>query len=138
MRILPVTLSAVVVFAALSALIHGRQLPVEPSATARPGYPTLAQVQVLNKLPADAVSVRVFNPDPLPTTVVGVPTVALVPGSAVDTRVVRQRWEYRQIVTANGVDPTAELNTAGAEGWEVAGASPFDARQTAWLLKRVR
>lgn len=34
-------------------------------------------------------------------------------------------WEYRQLYKPNGETPDeAELNTLGAEGWELAGVSP--------------
>ena len=149
MRMLSAAVIVLVAFVAASSWTGAQQLPLTPPLRSpqqvppemdgnRPGYPSLAQVLVVNKVPADSVPVRVFNADPVPTTVVGVPTVALTTGTAVDARQVRQRWEYQQIVTLNGADPVSELNAAGADGWEVAGASPSDARHTAWLLKRVR
>jgi hypothetical protein len=136
-RMLHVAGIVIIAFVGVSSFTNAQQSPGSQVET-RPGYPTIAQVHVLNNVPADSVSVRVFNTDPVPTTVIGVPTVALTTGTAVEARQVRQRWEYRQIVTVNGTDPTKEFNAAGEEGWEVAGASPSDARHTAWLLKRVR
>jgi hypothetical protein len=110
-----------------------QQLPLQNN---RPGYPTLAQIQVLNKLPADAVAVKVFNTEPLATSVVGVPTVALTTGSSIDTRASRQRWEYRRLLVTNGSDPVDALNAAGAEGWDAVGMLPVDATRSAILLKR--
>jgi hypothetical protein len=110
-----------------------QQLPLQNN---RPGYPTLAQVQVLNKLPADAVAVKVLNTEPLATSVVGVPTVALTTGSSIETRASRQRWEYRRLLVANGSDPVDALNAAGADGWDAVGMLPVDATRSAILLKR--
>lgn len=102
----------------------------------QPGQPTLARVHILNRDRAEAVPVKVQNTgDSLPVVVVGEPTVSLAASAVVAARATRQVWEYRRIVVGAGEDPTAALNTAGAEGWEAVGG--MAAGTTAmWLLKR--
>jgi len=103
-----------------------------------PGYPTIAQVRVVNAARDEAVPVVIrADADPVPVTVIGAPSVALLPTTVVATRSARQAWEYRQMVIAGGQDAAAALNAAGADGWEaVAGLGGVDG--TVWTLKRPR
>jgi hypothetical protein len=105
----------------------------------RPGYGSIAQTQITNRSAAEAVPVRIFNgSEPVPTTVVGVPTVALTTGSTVESRSARQRWEYQRIALVTGADPTAALNAAGADGWDAVGIVSMEPGRSAVLMKRPR
>ena len=104
----------------------------------QPGFPTLAQVHVLNRNRADAVPVMVLSGgDMLPVTVVGEPTVALSKTAVVATRPVRQAWEYRQLSVPASQDPAGALNTAGGDGWEALGPVVVGSN-VVWTLKRPR
>jgi hypothetical protein len=110
-----------------------------PLAQNDPGRPTPADVHILNRGPAEAVPVLVQGlTGTLPVTLTGTPTVALAPGAAVDARAARQVWEYRQLVVAASVDPSADLNAAGADGWEAVGVGPAGADSVRFVLKRPR
>jgi hypothetical protein len=104
----------------------------------QPGFPTLAKVHVLNRERTEAVPVKVQGGgDVLPVSVVGEPTVVLLPTAVVSTRTARQLWEYRRIVVAAKEDPTAALNSAGGEGWEAVGSATLG-ETIVWMLKRPR
>jgi len=134
-RLLSIVIFGLAMLCVASSLTGAQQAPPGP----RPGYPTLAQVQILNKLPADAVAVKVYNTgDPVAATLVGVPTVALTTGTAIDARHAVQRWEYSRVLAPNAGDPTDLLNRAGQDGWEVVGSWPADSGRTGWVLKRPR
>jgi hypothetical protein len=126
---------ALLIVAALSASASSPRAQQET----RPGYGSIAQMQITNRSAAEAVPVRVFNAsEPVPTTVVGVPTVALTTGSAVESRSARQRWEYQRIALVTGADPTAALNAAGADGWDAVGIVSMEPGRSAVLMKRPR
>lgn len=134
-RLLSIIILALATLFAASSFTGAEQVP----AGQRPGYPTPAEVQILNRLPADAVAVKVYNTgDPVAATLVGVPTVALTTGTAIDARHALQRWEYSRVVAPNAGDPTELLNRAGQDGWEVVGSWPADSGRTGWVLKRPR
>jgi hypothetical protein len=126
--------AALVVLAALAR----SSSPVRAQAQNQPGFPTLARVQVLNADRSEAMPVKVVNSgDVLPVSVVGAPTVALLPTAMIGVKVSRQGWEYRQVVVAASEDATLALNQAGNDGWEAiaVGAGP---RGAVWTLKRPR
>ncbi|HEY7474538.1 MAG TPA: hypothetical protein VH679_05965 [Vicinamibacterales bacterium] len=107
-----------------------------------PGRPTQARVYVLNRDRADAIPVTVQGvgaTDPLRVTFTGNPAVTLSDTSMVQTKAVRQNWEYRQITMRAADDPTPQLNTAGAEGWEALGpAVTLPNGDVRFVLKRPR
>lgn len=76
------------------------------------GLPTLAKVYVLNAARSEAISVKIVDAEPVSVLITGVPTVAA------QTTVVRQRWEYRTVTVARGVDPVNMLNALGNDFWE--------------------
>src|SRR5262245_44444187 len=108
------------------------------STQARPGYPTIGEVFVLNRDRADALPVKIQSTgDVVPVTFASEPTVNVSPKAVVATRIVRQAWEYRQLVLKTAEDPTAALNAAGNDGWEAVGATA-SGTVVSWTLKRPR
>jgi hypothetical protein len=78
-------------------------------------------VWIQNRGDAEAVPVSIQNLErtqPLRVQVVGTPTVR-IDASSGQPRSARQAWEYRSLTVPSGQDPTAALNTAGADGWEM-------------------
>jgi hypothetical protein len=67
-----------------------------------------------------------------------VPAVTFAAGAVVESRSGRQRWEYRRVPIASGVDPIEALNAAGAEGWDAVGVVEMGVGRTAVLMKRPR
>ncbi len=87
-----------------------------------PGRPTIARMYILNRADSEAVPVTLRGASELvPVAITGVPKVAFESDATVATRASRQRWEYRQVPVAAGVDATVALNAAGADGWEAVG-----------------
>jgi hypothetical protein len=117
------------------------QVPV-PLPDNDPGRPTPNRVYVINRDRADAIPVSVrdlVSNEPVRVTVTGTPSVTLNQSAAVETRVGRQAWEYRQVTLPAGEDPTPVLNAAGAEGWEAIGSPIMISNNSARLiLKRPR
>lgn len=103
-----------------------------------PGMPTQARMVIINS-PAQPVPVVVAaGGDVQPVTMIGTPSVSLVPGTVVAAQTARQGWEYRTIQATPGQDPTSALNVAGVEGWEAVGIMPGGVGSTQILLKRPR
>lgn len=121
--------SMLVSFVALAA--------VGQEGTRVPGELTQAKVWIQNRGSGEAVPVSILQPasEPLAVRIAGIPTVTASPSTLVQTRVARQRWEYRE-VSAAGQDLTGVLNGAGAEGWEAVDSWPGSAGQTVVLMKR--
>ena len=104
----------------------------------QPGFPTLAQVHIINRDRGDAVPIKVQNTgDSLPVIVVGEPTVGLAPNATVATRSARQIWDYRRLVVPVATDATAALGAAGLEGWEAVAAT-IVGTNAVWTMKRPR
>jgi hypothetical protein len=107
-----------------------------------PGKPTLARVYVINRDRADAVPVTiqaVASTEPLRVTVTGTPSVVLSETTPVNSRLVRQNWEYRQITMPITGDPAPTLNQAGGEGWDLVGSGiPLPNGEVRFVLKRPR
>jgi hypothetical protein len=86
--------------------------------TAQLGQPTQERVWIQNRGDAEAIPVRIESVAgetlPLRVQVVGAPIVSGGPMRAA-------QWEYQNVTIPAGQDPTAVLNTAGAEGWEATG-----------------
>jgi hypothetical protein len=102
-----------------------------------PGYPTVAQVRVVNGPADEAVPVAIRPGAPLTVTVTSTPPVTFAAATVLATREARQQWEYRQLAVGTGQNVEAALNAAGAEGWEaIAVVSP--AGTTQWMMKRPR
>ena len=127
-------------FAATVVLTAGVVTIAAPGQnTERPGYPTRPSVWVENRGPAEAVPVvleNVATSAPLPVQIVGTPTVNIGPATTVQARHIRQQWEYRTISAPRGQDVTAPLNSAGMDGWEVAGVQMLDQGGTVFVLMR--
>ena len=137
---------AIVVLAlSCAAAIAGRAiLSAQPSVVAQqndPGKPTLAKVYILNRGQADAVPVTLHGvaAAPIQVAITGIPAMTLTSSATLDVRSFRQSWEYQQLIVSAGEDPTARLNSAGAEGWEATGAAlSLPNGTTRVILKRPR
>jgi len=108
----------------------------------RPGQPTQARVWIQNQGKTEAVPVIVQNVAsdvfPLTVQVSGTPTVKIDAASTVQSRVVRQRWEYRSLNVGPGEDAAIVLNAAGEDGWETTGLTLPGRAGTTIVLKRPR
>lgn len=114
---------------------------IAASGQTRPGEPTKAQVWIQNRGIDEAVPVRIEDVGmkvPLPVTVLSLPPMTMVTTAIVQTRSVRQEWEYRSISVAPGQDPAALLTAAGLEGWETTGVQFATPNRVVVLLKRPR
>jgi hypothetical protein len=114
---------------------------VGAAAQYRPGEPTKALVWIENRSDAEAIPVSVRSAalaSPIPVALAGTANVTLPPSTVIGARVIRQAWEYRQIVVATGRDAAEVLGPAGEEGWEVTGVHGAVPGGTAVLLKRPR
>jgi hypothetical protein len=128
-------------FAASILLTAGAVTIAAPdqNTTDRPGYPTRPSVWVENRGRAEAVPIvlqEVATTAPVQVQVTGTPTVAIGSASLVQSRRSRQQWEYRTISVPRGQDASAALNSAGMEGWEVAGVQLPDQAGTVLVLMR--
>jgi hypothetical protein len=104
---------------------------------ARPGEPTPARVWIQNQGNEEAVPVHITEPPTV--TVTGTPAVALVQSSAVvQTRGVKQGWEYRAVTVPSNQEAAAVLSTAGQDGWETAGLQFPTQGGVVVLMKRPR
>jgi len=129
---------------ALLALFAGGTLMQRASAqdaTQFPGQPTRANVWIQNRGDREAVPVSIENvstESALRVEVAGIPRVTLDPAGVVQVRAARQVWAYRavSVSVAAGQDPTAALNSAGADGWETTGVAISTGGATVILLKR--
>jgi len=108
----------------------------------RPGQIGQARVFVENHGRSDAVPVvlqDVMTPTPIGVQVIGTPTVAIAPASAVQARLARQQWEYRALTLQPGQDPAAALSGPGADGWEATSIQlPAASGSSVIVLKRPR
>ena len=107
--------------------------------TQYPGQPTRANVWIQNRGALEAVPVRiedVSSESPLRVEVAGIPRVTVDPANVLQARAARQAWGYRAVSVSNGQDPTAVLNSAGADGWETTGVAISTGGATVILLKR--
>lgn len=108
--------------------------------TARPGQPTQARVWIENRGATEAVPVALQPPGPdippLPVQMTGTPTMTIT--GIVQTRAVREQWEYQAITIPNGQDVTQLLNAAGTGGWETTGLAVPTQNGTNVVMKRPR
>lgn len=136
-RVILIALLTVAAGGGRTAMAEQQSVQVPPE----PGRPTQNKVYVLNRDRADAIPVTIqgfSTAEIAKVSIVGTPTVT-IGNSAIDLRLVRQNWEYRQITMALTGDPTAALNTAGGEGWELVGSPVVLANgDVRFLLKRPR
>ena len=96
-----------------------------------PGQPTKALVWVQNREAGEAIPVIIQGlREPLAVEVTSLPIV--------ETRAVRQAWEYREVTVPAGQSVAALLTDAGEAGWETVGAPLPSAGASVWLLKRPR
>jgi hypothetical protein len=109
------------------------------NATQFPGQPTRASVWIQNRGDKEAVPVSIENvstESALRVAVAGIPRVTLDPAGIVQVRATRQAWGYRAVSVGAGQDPTAVLNSAGADGWETTGVAISAGGTTVIVLKR--
>jgi hypothetical protein len=66
------------------------------------------------------------------------PAVTLIPGTVVQARVLRQTWEYKELMVPAGQSAIGPLNAAGLEGWEPATSPVQSPDGMRWVLKRLR
>jgi hypothetical protein len=100
--------------------------------TASPGQPTQGRVWIQNQGLAEAVPVAVKEIDSqasLRVQVSGTPLVHARPAPNL-------QWEYQTITVTSGTDPTAPLDKAGLQGWELTGLQLPTANGTLVVLKR--
>ena len=128
-----------------SAMLAG-QVKDDPSQHI-PGQMSQARVFVLNHGVKEAIPVTIEGAgEPMKVQVTGTATVQVtgnpavqVTGSpSVQSHAARQAWEYRPLSIASGQDPVGALNAAGADGWEVTGATLPAQGATLVILKRPR
>ncbi len=104
--------------------------------TDRPGFPTKPSVWVENRGAAEAIPITIESMQSTATPLrVEVTSTA---STAAFVRQVRQQWEYQAILIPTGQDPTAALNEAGTQSWEVIGLSVTAQGGTRVVLKRPR
>jgi len=106
-----------------------------------PGQPTRNDVWVQNRSKAEAVPVIVQNGDGDPLVRVqlaGLPAVTLIPGTVVQAHVLRQAWEYKEMMVPIGQSAIGPLNAAGLEGWEPIAPPAQGPDGMRWVLKRLR
>ena len=128
-------------FALLALFVGGALVPRASAqdATQFPGQPTRANVWIQNRGDREAVPVSIENvstESALRVEVAGIPRVTMDPAAIVQVRAARQAWGYRAVSISNGQDPTAVLNSAGADGWETTGVAISTGGGTVILLKR--
>jgi hypothetical protein len=98
-----------------------------------PGQPTKAVVWVQNREPGDAIPVVIQGSALEQPLAVEVATVPIV-----ETRTVRQVWEYREMTVPAGQSVVTLLTEAGEAGWETTGMQFPSGGASVWLLKRPR
>jgi hypothetical protein len=128
-------LSAFVLFAGGTLM----QRASAQDATQFPGQPTRANVWIRNRGDMEAVPVSIENVSTLSALrveVAGIPRVTVDPAGVVQVRTARQAWAYRAVSVTAGQDPTAVLNSAGADGWETTGVAISTGGTTVIVLKR--
>ncbi len=108
--------------------------------TLRPGQPTQARVWIENRGPGEAVPVAIQPPGsdapPLRVQVIGAAGTTIT--GVVQTRTVRQWWEYRTVSIPIGQDATPLLNAAGTDGWEMTGVFITTRNGTDIIFKRAQ
>jgi hypothetical protein len=122
-------------------LITARAALLAAPGQTYPGQPTRANVWIENRSKSEAVPVVIQNGEgdaPLRVQLIGLPTVALSPATVVQSRAIRQTWEYKEVTAPSVQRAIVALNAAGLEGWEPI-ASPVPTPDgMSWLLKRPR
>ena len=117
----------------VTAALAGWAAVLAAPAQDYPGQPTKALVWVQNREPGDAIPVVIQGSaleQPLAVEVAAVPIV--------ETRTVRQAWEYREVTVPAGQSVVALLTEAGEAGWETTGVQLPSGGASVWLLKRPR
>jgi hypothetical protein len=62
--------------------------------------------------------------------------VAIAPTTIVQSRLVRQAWEYSVVTVPKGSDPLAAVSKAGLDGWETTGVQLPAPDGISLLMKR--
>ncbi len=119
---------AVLVLVAASTILAGQG--------ERPGQIWPAKVWIQNRDRAEAIPVSIQ--DAAPVQVTGTPTVTIAPTTIVQSRLVRQAWEYSVVTVPAGRDPVAAVSKAGQDGWEATGVQFPAPDGTSLLMKRPR
>jgi len=121
-------LSAMLVLVAASAILAGQG--------ERPGQIWPAKVWIQNRDRSEAIPVSIQ--DAAPVQVTGMPTVAIAPATIIQSRLVRQAWEYTLVTVRTGQDLVAVVSKAGQDGWETTGVQFATPDGTSLLMKRPR
>jgi hypothetical protein len=122
-------LSAAVVLVAASAILAGQDRPGD-----RPGTIWPAKVWIQNRDRTEAVPVSIL--DIAQVDVIGMPAVTITPSTVVQSRLVRQTWEYTVVTVPKGSDPVVALSRSGQDGWEAAGVQFPSGDGVSLLMKR--
>ena len=119
---------AVLVLVVASAMLAGQG--------ERPGQIWPGKVWIQNRDRAEAIPVSIQ--DAAPVQVTGTPTVTIASTTIVQSRLVRQAWEYTVVTVQTGRDPLAVVSKAGQDGWETTGVQFSAPDGTSLLMKRPR
>jgi hypothetical protein len=122
-------LSAAVVLVAASAILAGQDRPGD-----RPGTIWPAKVWVQNRDRTEAVPVSIL--DIAQVDVIGMPAVTITPSTVIQSRLVRQTWEYTVVIVPKGSDPVLALSRSGQDGWEATGIQFPTGDGASLLMKR--
>lgn len=98
--------------------LAGSALVAAPGQT-YPGQTTQGRVLIENRGPSQSVPVsihQIAGDASVRVQVLGTPSVSV--NGVLETRSVRQNWEYQRVVGKPDFDITPELNRLGAAGWE--------------------
>jgi hypothetical protein len=121
--------TAAVVLVAASAIVAGQYQPGD-----RPGTIWPAKVWIQNRDRSEAVPVSIQ--EIAPVEVIG--GVMIAPSTVVQSRLVRQPWEYSVVPVPKGSDAAVVLSRAGQDGWEATGVQLPFGDGISLLMKRPR
>ena len=134
----------VLIVVALAGISQVQTGPAPLAGTPMPdpqaGRMSQARVFITNKDPkTDAIPVALVGVEPARVVLTGSPSVAVTGTVTAVTQSAVQRWEYRTVMTGSAsADPTSALNSAGNDGWELAGVIPGSDGRATLVLKRPR
>jgi hypothetical protein len=118
-------------------LLGAGALAVHAQVTAPvPGVMTEARVYIQNRGRGEAVPVVIDQADPLSVRLAGPTSLTVAAGTTVQTRLVRQAWEYQTVRVTADQDPVSRLNAAGADGWDAVGVFATDQTGVTFVMKR--
>jgi hypothetical protein len=130
-----VALTLALIVLAAGAVMVAQQSKDDP--TLHPGIASIGRILIVNKGPKETIPVTIdTGSDLMRVQVAGTTPVQIAGTPNVQSRTMRQMWEYRQLVLPAGQDPTASLNAAGLDGWEATGIALASTDATRIILKR--